>query len=171
MDIFLVMKNDRQLKATIGMSLEEFNELSELFSVEYELTKKKQLMLSPPKQRKSGGGRKAKFNTSAERLYFLLFYLKVYPTFDVLGAVFGMSGCNAHNLIYSYSKILHNVLEKKEVLPLRATDSMKRMKEIFSSSEELLIDGTERPCYRPKDTKIQKECFSGKKKHIHKKIR
>jgi Helix-turn-helix of DDE superfamily endonuclease len=48
--------------------------------------------------RKPGGGCKGKLPTMAEKLLFVLYYYKTYPTFDVLGTQFDMvrSKANRH---------------------------------------------------------------------------
>ena len=40
-------------------------------------------------------GKKGKLPTAHEKLTFLLYYLKVYPTFDVLGTQFGLNRSKA----------------------------------------------------------------------------
>jgi hypothetical protein len=40
------------------------------------------------RKRKPGGGQKGKLPTAYEKLVFLLYYLKAYPTFNVLGTQF-----------------------------------------------------------------------------------
>ena len=43
------------------------------------------------RQRGFGGGRKGKIPSGKEKVCFILFYLKVYPTFDLLSAVSGIN--------------------------------------------------------------------------------
>ena len=49
------------------------------------------------------------------------------------------------------------------MIPLRNTDSLEKLKTVFSNFEDLLIDGTERPYFRSKNPEIQEEIYSVKK--------
>ena len=78
-----IIKDARTLKALIGMGRVEFDELLSTFTQVLE-----RQVLSQPRVRAPGGGSKGVLDTPAKKLFFVLFYLKVYPTFDVLGALF-----------------------------------------------------------------------------------
>jgi len=43
-------------------------------------------------------------------LFFVLFYLKTYPTFDVLGFHFGLSARHAHDHVEFLMRILERAL-------------------------------------------------------------
>ncbi|WP_375340289.1 transposase family protein [Okeania sp.] len=43
-----------------------------------------------PRQRSVGGGRKAPLPTVEDKLFYILFYLKCYPTFDLASILFDM---------------------------------------------------------------------------------
>jgi len=72
------------MKALIGMTYQPFMELCETFARVLESR-----ALGKERQRAPGGGVKGVLDTVEKKLFFTLFYLKVYPTFDVLGALFG----------------------------------------------------------------------------------
>jgi hypothetical protein len=56
-------------------------------------------------------------------------------------------------------------------LPIRKLGSLEEFIERFPAVKEVIIDGTERPVQRPKDSQRQKEHYSGKKKrHTRKHI-
>lgn len=60
--------------------------------------------------------------------------------------------------------ILEATLGEKQVLPVRKLSSMAEFIERFPEVKEVIVDGTERPVQRPKDSQRQKEQYSGKKK-------
>lgn len=82
MNIERVCKDDRQLKACIGMGKGEFQRLLPSFAQSWYVELK---LASPHRIRKIGGGKKGVLKTMADKLFAILLYLKTYPTFDVLG--------------------------------------------------------------------------------------
>lgn len=73
--------------------------------------------------------------------------------------------------MHRLQRILETALGKKMALPERKLESMAQFLERFPEVKEVLLDGTERPVQRPKDSKKQKAHYSGKKKrHTRKHI-
>jgi hypothetical protein len=123
------------------------------------------------RERKQGGGRIENLRSFASKLFFLLFYFKGYPTFDVLGLLFDLDMANAFRNVQKLTPIIEKVLDKKMVLPKRKISTLEELFEIFPEVKDIFIDGTERPIQRPKDNEKQKENYSGKKKaHTRKNI-
>ncbi|NQE44819.1 hypothetical protein C5S31_02190 [ANME-1 cluster archaeon GoMg2] len=162
------------MRATTGLSASEFNHLATSFGQEIE--KEGQIRYESEveqgnRERKPGGGRIGNLRSSSEKLFFILFYFKCYPTFDVLGLLFDLDRSNTCRNVQKLTPILENVLGKKMVLPSRKINSLKELLEIFPGVKDLFIDGTERPLQRPKDKAKQKKNYSGKKKaHTRKNI-
>jgi hypothetical protein len=113
--------------------------------------------------RQYGGGRKPALKTAADRLLFILFYLKTYPLQEVLAFLFDMSQAQANEWIYRLTKVLKMALGDLACLPERET---ARLDEVLAQYHvlEFAQDGTERRCQRPKDNEKQREYYSGKKK-------
>ena len=161
------LDNDRQLRALLGLNKEKFLELLEAFKEifeqgqqeEYERGKKE-----GSRRRKPGGGRKGKLPTYVDKLFFILFYLKSYPTFDVLAATFGMSRSKACEHVHRLLPILKATLKHLGMLPDREFASPEELQKAMEEVGQVLIDATERLHNRPKDNEEQKEYYSGKKK-------
>jgi len=111
-------------------------------------------------------GRKSKLPTSKIQLFYALHYLKVYPTFDVLGATFGMDRGTACKWAHRYADILLESLERANVLPKRKFKNLQEFIDKFPEIKIVITDGTERRKRRPKDKNLQKEFYSGKKNVI-----
>ncbi len=161
------IRDDRQMKALTGLSKDDFHRLKEEFSIVYEQEQQKAYEAECKegnRQRKRGGGQKGKLKTCAEKLLFILYYLKVYSTFDVLGTQFHMSRSSACKNVYKLAPILHNSLNNLGVLPRRKFNSVEEFREEFKEVEKIIIDALERSHQRPQDSKKQKEFYSGKKK-------
>lgn len=167
MNINKLHKNARAMKALTGISLQEFNELVPAFERElqhYALSK-------PNRQRKPGGGQKGHLKTAEDKLFFILFYLKTYPTFDVLAFWSNKSRNRAWEAAMVYLELLEKALGKKIVLPQRKINSVEEFLEKFPEVKDIFVDGTERRMQRPKKAKRNKRQYSGKKKsHSRKNI-
>ncbi|WP_166648015.1 transposase family protein [Hymenobacter sp. UV11] len=117
-----------------------------------------------PRQRKTGAGRKGVLASPQQKLLFSLYYLKTYPTFDVLAATFGLSRSKACENAHRLAKALERTLQAKGVLPVRAIASLAEMHALFADVPVLLLDATERPHHRPQAVVDRQADYSGKKK-------
>ena len=90
----LQIRDERQMKALTGLSQVQFDSLLSVFSDIYRATQQhtyEEGSQSGTRRRRPGGGSKGKLPTMAEKLQFVLYYYKTYPTFDVLGQQFEMA--------------------------------------------------------------------------------
>ena len=168
LNINRALKNDRLLRALTGLNRKAFDLLCEVFSTVYQ----EQLERTPqPRKRARGGGRKARLESIESKLFFILFYFKCYPTFDVLGFLFDLERGRSNRWMHRLQGVLETALGKKMMLPERRIESIEQFLERFPEVKEVIFDGTERPVQRPKDAKQQKEHYSGKKRrHTRKHI-
>ena len=102
----------------------------------------------------------------ADKLQFVLFYYKTYPTFDVLGAQFDMVRSKANENLHKLSPILYDTLVQLDLMPYREMETPEALREAVSGVDQLIIDATERACQRSQDDATQREHYSGKKKTI-----
>ena len=161
-----LLKRERQLKAVIGMSSKEFKILYEQFDTIYKKSQQRKL-----RKRAVGGGRQGVIKDTKSKLLFILMYVKVYPTYDLAGALFGVVASCPHEWSNKYLPILEEALGRHCVLPARKISSVKEFKRLYPGVQEVILDGAERPIQRPKNNKNQKKAYSGKKKrHTRKNI-
>jgi hypothetical protein len=163
-----IFQQDRLLRAMTGLNLKAFETLVPSFAQAYE-----QSRVKPDIERKRavGGGRKATLRTPGEKLFYILLYCKCSPTFDLLSVLFGFDRSCAWDWVHELLPILEQTLGDKQALPARKLRSMEEFLKRFPDVEEVIVDGTERPVQRPKDSEQQKEQYSGKKKrHTRKHI-
>jgi hypothetical protein len=155
-------KHDRKIKAVIGISLTKFNILLVAFAAAYDAIHLERCQQGEIKQVPSGGP-KGNLDSLEKKLFFLLFYLKTYPTFDVLGFHFGLSSGHAHNHVENLMPVLLRSLSDLGVLPARSPGTPEEFLQLVEKYGDILIDGMECPCVRPQDEELQKARFSGKK--------
>ncbi len=161
------IRDDRQLKSLTGLLEKQFATLHQSFSEVYEEKQQEgyeQAVARGERKRKRGGGRKGKLATIADKLFFLLYYFKVYPTFDVLASFFYMARSKACENLHRLAPILQATLLRLGVLPHRDFKSVEEFKRAFQGIDGIIIDVTERAHERPQDEEKQSQMYSGKKK-------
>jgi len=159
------LQDNRQSRSLIGLSLEAFQILlNEFTSCLKEVQDKKDKKRSKKRrQRKPGGGRKSAIGSPEHQLFFILFYLKTYPTYDMLSFTFNISRGCACESVKRLLNILKKALKNLKALPKRMTDSPQELLQLIESVDHVLIDATERPIQRPKKPARQRKHYSGKK--------
>lgn len=134
----LMMKNDSKFKRAVGVPRILFELLIGI--------------LEPAFIAKgSKGGPKPKLKIE-DILLMTLTYYRDYPTFFSLGNIFGIDEANAYRWVKWTEKILSTFFEG--IVDIRLLDT----------NSEQLVDVTECTIQRPKDNKIQREYYSGKKR-------
>jgi len=157
--------SERQYRSLTGLSKEKFEELLPIFKECEEKMKEQHYQIYEQNyERKPSAGGSPIFKKSEEQLFFTLFYLKTYPTFDVLGFTFGCSGKTAHQNLYKFLPVLELALESLDCLPKRSFESVEEFIEFMSKHQDLLIDATERLHHRKKDQEEQKKYYTKKSK-------
>jgi hypothetical protein len=165
----LQIRDARQMKALTGLSQAQCDHLLPVFSDIYRATQQQTYeagVHSGTRRRHPGGGSKGKLPTMAEKLQFVLYYYKTYPTFDVLGTQFAMARSKAHENLHKLSPILYDTLVHLELMPYRELATPEDLKAALQGVDRLLIDATERAYHRSTDDTKQREHYSGKKNSI-----
>lgn len=158
------VRSDRACKALTGLTREQFRQLLK----EFETSNKKlreDRYESGKLKIKSLMGRRGYLETQEQKLFFVLFYLKNYPTYDVLGHMFGFSGGHAYDHLQKLIPVLQRALSDNDHLPSRDLSIPVDLKQAIDDKGQIIIDATERTCVRPQDKVMQKARYSGKKKH------
>ena len=162
----LNIRNERQFKAFTGLAYKEFEllltEFTNCLKLNQQMRYKKNCL---NRKRKLGGGRKGALSTPELKLFFILFYLKNYPTFDVLGCLFDISPSKAEENIVKLMPILKQAEKRLQVLPRRHFKPTSNNKQGNENIDKIIIDATERPYHRPHHGRKQKHYFSGKRRY------
>lgn len=143
------------------MTVSEFDALLPVF---------KQVLLehmknsNPSRTRAVGWGRTGHIGTPDLKLFFILFFLKVYPTCDVAGYIFWSSKSSASLWSKTLLPLLSKTLGRTLSLPVRQISTVEEFFTLFPGTREIMIDGVERPTVRRKKPKNQTKNYSGKKK-------
>jgi Helix-turn-helix of DDE superfamily endonuclease len=165
----LQMRDDRQMKALTGLSQAQCDSLLPVFRDIYRATPQQRYeegVVSGTRRRHPGGGAKGKLPTIADKLPFVLYYSKTYPTLDVLGTQFAMARSKAHANLHKLAPILYDTLVHLALMPYRALTTPEALKAVLQGGDRLRIDATERAYHRSQDDAKHREHYSGKKNSI-----
>ena len=154
------LTSDRKMKALTGLTRPEFRALIPAFG---QALYDKALHRDPPRQRRPGGGGPATLKEVDAKLFFILMYVKCYPTFDVAAVLYGVHRSRAHRWTKDLLPVLEQTLGHQLVLPERQIHNVEAFFQRFPTAQTLFVDGSERPTYRPQETTAQKTHYSGKK--------
>ena len=166
------IRDDRQMRSLTGVTQAQFEILLEPFTtcyVQWQEQSYQESLAKGERKRRPGGGRKGALPTMRDKLLFLLYYFKVYPTFDVLGTQFNMARSKANENLYKLAPILYQSLVHLEVMPKREFTAPSDLLEALDGIDTILIDVTERNYRRSQDKQTQGEYYSGKKTTYHQK--
>lgn len=156
------------MRALTGLDMAAFCALAEPFAHGCQQEADARFPVQRPRQRKAGGGRKGVLASPQQKLLFILFYLRTYPTFDVLGASFCLPRSKAWEHAHRLARALERTLRTQGVLPARAIESLAQMQQVFAEVPTLLLDATERPVQRPQALVDRQADYSGKKRLMRK---
>lgn len=155
------LNQDRLLRALTGLNRKAFDALLPSFEQAYEASRD---AAKPQRKRARGGGRKARLQSIEAKLFYILFYCKCYPTFDLAGILFDLDRSQTHEWMHELRPVLEAALGHEMVLPERKLRKIETFLELFPGVERVMIDGTERPIQRPQDAEAQTQNYSGKKR-------
>src|SRR5881227_483128 len=113
----------RRFLALTGLTLPEFESLLVAFARSYERRyPADRTAAGRPRQRRAGGGRTSVLHEPAQKLLFLLVYLKTYPLQVVMAELFGLSQPQVNHWLHRLLPVLLAALEILGVRPERDPD-------------------------------------------------
>ena len=157
----VLQNNPKLLQAFTGLNESEFLELLVTFSKAWQADERRRANQRKNRQRRTGGGRKLGIKLMADRLLFILAYMKLYPIQELQAFLFGLSQSQTNRLIQRAAAILQEALRQMGHLPER---DGQQLQQVLAQCATLTFtqDGSERRRQRPQ--KEQKAYYSGKKK-------
>ncbi len=153
--------NETAFLALTGYTRQEFDALLPYFETAFlEWMSTHCLNGKPRGNRRYSNYRNCPLPTSADKLFFILSYLKSNNLQTVHAALFGLTQPKANLWIHCLHTVLQMALAAAGEMPAR------QMSDVTYAPEDSLYfhDGTERPILRPRDPATQREYYSGKKK-------
>lgn len=164
------MRSNRIMKSLTGLNIEKFKEIVPYFEIALLEHTKQEIKSNTKRVRAEGGGKKHTLKSIEAKLFYILFYLKVYPTFDVAGFIFDTNRSQTCRWMHKFLPLLEQALDRKFVLPKRQIETMDEFMKLFPDIKDVFADATERAVQRPANNKMQRRLYSGKKKDIPERI-
>jgi hypothetical protein len=158
LDLERVKRDDRLLRALTGLNLKALTALQPSFAQaldEAPISRRSQ----QPRERSVGGGRKPRLASVEDKLIYILFYVKCYPTFDLAGLRFDLDRSQANRWMHRLQPLLEAALDQQLALPKRTLSSMSEFIAAFPEVERVIMDATERPMQRAKDNDKQRDDY------------
>lgn len=175
MNLSKLFQNSIKLQRCTGLNPEQFGRLAERVKPLWELSERERLT-RPNRKRNIGAGHSYHLKSIEEKLFTLLLWYKLYPSFWFLGLIVGLDAANVQKLTAKLrpliefaadpdlSLYLTKAREKAESFSKgKKISSWKDLKAALPEIAEILIDATEQERQRPKE-RIQKVYRSGKRR-------
>src|SRR3990167_11246388 len=160
-----LLKHPELFQYVIGIKFSEFQQFLPKFSKALRLAETKKAY-NRKRLREVGGGRKAKLADDYQKLFFILFYYKTYPTFRFAQTIYQLDKRNIQLWVKFLAPVLFSTLGYELSLKTRRKISSYHLwLEEYPELEQFIVDCTERSIQRPKDNQTQTNHYSGKKKH------
>ena len=117
------------------------------------------------RQREIGGGRNSKLD-GRDQLLLTVVWLRVYPTHEVLGYLFGVSDSTVSRIIKRVLPVLEQAGRDGMRMPDPGRKRRRSLDQLLHDTPDLavVIDSFEQKVQRPKDPDERDEFYSGKKK-------
>lgn len=148
----------------IGITNTQFDKLFPLFTKELEKQSRERYMKENDRKRSPGGGRPSKLKTPEEKLFFILFYYRHYPTYRMAEILFELDHTNVQRWVQFLEGVLNKSLAYELKLPKTQIHCLNQLINVCPELKHVLVDATERPIRRPKDPETENNHYSGKKK-------
>lgn len=158
----MILKDPRTSKAHTGLTKEEFDVLLPVFATLYTEMRAKETKAIV---RKPGWWRSSKLGTIEQKLFFILWYMKTNPKYDIAGVAWGVDKSTISDYIVLYLPLLQETLSRLWLLP---PQTIEEFREHYGETKFdcIRVDATEREVNRSTKPKIQKKYYSGKKNFI-----
>ncbi len=131
-----------------------------------------QRLSRPDRKRDIGGGRTGELD-ERNQLLLTVVWLRVYPTHEVLGYLFGVSDSTVSRVIQRVLPVLEQAGRDTMRMPDPGRKRRRSLDDLLRDTPELavVIDSFEQKVQRPKDPKARDGFYSGKKRPTPSKAR
>jgi len=151
-------------RALTGISVAEYRRIVAELAEPYAAAEQRRLA-RPARQRAIGGGRRFTLSL-ADQVLLTIIWLRQYPTFPVLGYLFGLDDRPAARTVARILPLLEVAGRDSMRLPDPGPHSRRDLPQLLKNTPGLmvLVDSFEQRVQRPADRAEQQAWYSGKKK-------
>ena len=152
------IRDNRQWRASTGLTESQFKRLVEEFKKTYE-----EFLGETILNRTSNSSSASRFTTYEDFLFFILYSIKSGLTYDLLGLSFNLDRGNVFRNQTFGLRILEMTLQRLDFMPKRFFENLEDFKDHMAEHEQILLDASEQRRQRPDNEEDQKDDYSGKK--------
>lgn len=151
-------------RAMTGISVGEYGQIVQELAVSYAVAEQQRLS-RPARRRAIGGGRRFTLSL-ADQVLLTIIWLRQYPTFPVLGYLFGLDDRPASRTVARLLPLLEAAGRDSMRLPDPGPHHRRDLPQLLKNTPGLmvLVDTFEQRVQRPGEPEGQKKWYSGKKK-------
>lgn len=151
-------------RAMTGISVAEYRQMVAELAAPY-ATAERQRLARPGRRRAIGGGRRFVLSP-ADQVLLTIVWLRQYPTFPVLGYLFGLDDRPAARIVARLLPLLEAAGRASMRLPDPGPHHRRDLPQLLKNTPGLmvLVDTFEQRVQRPADVGAQRGWYSGKKK-------
>ena len=106
LNVDFALRSDRTMKALTGLTRAEFQQLGPVFGQALSEHVQSRRADRQRKPRKPGGGGKYRLDRVEAKLFFILLYVKCYPTFDVASVLYQVHRSRPHRWVQTWLPVL-----------------------------------------------------------------
>ncbi len=121
--------------------------------------------LKQPRINQPGQGRKPTLVSDWDKLFFVLFYYKTYPTFRFAQVLFGLDKRNCQIWVRRLETVLKQTVDYQLTLPVRKVSRFRHWFAVCPQLSEFIVDCSERQIQRP--NKLNQEFYYSGKRKFH----
>ena len=164
---FSLCQTPRIFPALTGLTRQEFDRLAADFVTARDRSRaaSTHTKRGEPRRRAAGAGAPPTLDPPTQLLMALL-WLRIYPTYEVLGWLFGLEESNAWENVQDALAVLGTLADFPFERPAAERAKLRTKEVVIVAFPEVkvIIDGKEQPFQRPRGWEQQKPFYSGKKK-------
>jgi hypothetical protein len=159
-------KHPSTFRAVTGLTSREFDDYATPLAIKLSEQQRKTLD-RPDRQRAIGGGRNQDLN-ERDQLLLTMVWLRLYPTYEVLGYLFGISDSSAYRVVKRCLPLLEEA-GHEEIQRSQAHAARKRGYDLAGIFDQIpglvvIVDTFEQEIERPSNGQEADRYYSGKKK-------
>ena len=133
-----LFKEERTFQAVLGISPDHFRKLSGEFEERFLRTFER-----PGRKRAPGAGRRSEIPDGEDKLAFILFYIRVYPTFELMSVFWGLNRSECYRWVRRLLPVLAETLGHRLPLPQRKIHSIEEFRAAFPQASGALVEVTD----------------------------
>ena len=132
-------KTPSSFRALTGLSIAHFDAILPLWTEQWDAAMEYQTVTGKYRwNRRHSSYKNSRLPTSADKLFFIMVFIKQAPTQEMHGTVFGMAQPTAHTWIHVLLPVLYATFSANGYLPARTPDALRTYLESLAHYDDTI---------------------------------